>query len=119
MNSQSQVVLYGGKVRAFAGRADEADAVHIADGKVVALGSKADVLAAAPAGAQRIDVGGGTIMPGLVDTHPHLLHYGSLQQPLVDIADAADHAEIVHRIAERAGRTPQGDWIMTTPVGDA
>src|SRR3954470_15549552 len=116
MSVHSQVVLYGGKVRAFIGRAAEADAVHIAEGKVVALGSESDVLAAAPAGAQRIDVGGGTIMPGLIDTHPHLLHYGSLQQPLVDIANAANHAEIVHRIAERAGRTPEGDWVMTTPV---
>src|SRR6185436_20375359 len=98
MSIQSQVVLYGGKVRAFDGRTHEADAVHIVDGKVAAVGSRANLLGAAPAGARRIDVGGGTIMPGLIDTHPHLLHYGSLQRPLVDIADAADNAEIVHRI---------------------
>lgn len=119
MGNQTQTVLHGGRVRAFAGRTEEADAILITDGKVAAVGRKADVLAAASAGAQKIDARGGTIMPGLVDTHPHLLHYGSLQRPLVDIADAVDHADIVRRIADRAARTHEGDWIMTTPVGDA
>lgn len=118
MSNQAQLVLYGGKVHAFDGRAGEADAVCIADGRVTAVGKRADVLGAASSGAQRIDIRGATIMPGLIDTHPHLLHYGSLQRPLVDIADAADHAQIVGRIARRASRTPEGDWIMTTPVGD-
>ncbi|WJR76625.1 amidohydrolase family protein [Bradyrhizobium sp. NP1] len=112
------VVLFGARVHAFDGR-DGADAVLISGGRVAALGRKKDVLANIPTGTRRIDVGDATIMPGLIDTHPHLLHYGSLQRPLVDIADAVDHADICRRIAARAATTPEGEWIMTTPVGDA
>jgi predicted amidohydrolase YtcJ len=57
-------------------------------------------------------------MPGLVDTHPHLLHFGAFAEPLVDLSDARDHDDIVARIARRAAATPAGDWIMATPVGE-
>lgn len=121
MSSQSgePVVLFGGVVRAFDGRVGEADAVYVAGGRVVAVGRARDLLANLPAGTRKIDVGGMTIMPGLIDTHPHLLHYGSLQRPLVDIANATSCAEIVSRISRRAAITAEGEWVMTTPVGDA
>ena len=68
--------------------------------------------------ARRVSVGGATILPGLIDTHPHLLHFGAFAEPLVDLADARDHDDIVARIAARAADTPVGEWIMTTPVGE-
>jgi predicted amidohydrolase YtcJ len=58
-------------------------------------------------------------LPGLIDTHPHLLHFAARQAPLVEISDAASHDEIVGRISERARTTAPGDWIMATPVGEA
>ena len=121
MNNRSEqaTLLFGGTVRAFDGGTANADAVYLKNGKVAALGTAKDLLADVPEGTRRIDVGGATIMPGLVDTHPHLLHYGSLQRPLVDIADAVNHADIVRRISAKAATTPAGDWVMTTPVGDA
>jgi hypothetical protein len=57
-------------------------------------------------------------MPGIVDTHPHVVHFGLIEGPLVDLKDAASHAEIVARIAGAARTTPKGEWIMTTPVGE-
>jgi predicted amidohydrolase YtcJ len=63
-------------------------------------------------------VHGATILPGLVDTHPHLLHFGAFAEPLVDIADARSHDDIVTRIRVRAATTPPGEWIMTAPVGE-
>src|SRR5438094_536718 len=66
--------------------------------------------------AEIVDVRGATVMPGLVDTHPHVLHFGAFAEPLVDIADARSHDDIVARIRARAATTPPGEWIMTTPV---
>ena len=54
------------------------DALGVRDGRVVARGSVADVRGAAGAGAQVVDLAGATLMPGLVDTHPHLIHFGVL-----------------------------------------
>jgi predicted amidohydrolase YtcJ len=72
----------------------------------------------AGAGARVIDVEGATVMPGLVDTHPHVLHFSARLRAAVDLGDARDHDDIVARISARADRTPPGEWIITTPVGE-
>lgn len=87
-------------------------------GQVVAVGSEEDVTAGAADDAEHVDLHGATLLPGLIDSHPHLLHYGSLHEPLVDIQNATSHDDIVSRIAARAAVTPRGQWIMTTPVGE-
>ncbi|MFI6366301.1 amidohydrolase family protein [Nocardia sp. NPDC050630] len=65
-----------------------------------------------------IDVHGLVVVPGLIDTHPHALHYGLFEAPLVSIKNAESWADIVAAIRERAASTPAGEWIMTTPVGE-
>src|SRR5262245_19224185 len=93
------------------------EAVALANGRVTAAGALHDVRRNRGA-AREVDLGGRAVLPGLIDTHPHLLHYATLQAPLVDIAAARTHAEIVERIAVQARITPAGEWIMTTPVGE-
>ncbi len=94
------------------------DALGVRDGRVVARGEAADVRRAVGAGAAEVDLRGASLMPGIVDTHPHVLHFGLLEGPCVDIKDATSHADIVGRVAARARTTPKGEWIMTTPVGE-
>ena len=65
-----------------------------------------------------LDVEGATVLPGLIDTHPHVLHFGARQRAVLDIGDCRNHAEIVERIRARAAVTPAGEWIVTTPVGE-
>ena len=48
-------------------------AVLIEDGKIKELGPPSQVQAEAPAGAKIIDLGGATILPGMIDGHTHLL----------------------------------------------
>jgi predicted amidohydrolase YtcJ len=116
---KAPVLLFGGQIHTFDKTDRIADAVLIDGGKIIAVGTADELRTAAGRSVSGIDVKGATIFPGLIDTHPHLLHYGSLQEPLVDIADATDHDDIVRRIAARAAVTPPGEWIMTTPVGEA
>ncbi|HKU96136.1 MAG TPA: amidohydrolase family protein [Vineibacter sp.] len=113
------LLLAGGPVHTFDQAGSVAQAVLIEHGKITDVGALAALRGRAGAGRREVDVGGATIMPGLIDTHPHLLHYGSLQEPLVDIQDATSHDDIVRRIAARARDTAKGEWVMTTPVGEA
>jgi len=94
------------------------EALATRDGKVLAAGRAADVRRAAGAEAEEVNLRGTTLLPGLIDTHPHLMHFGVFVGPLVDLSDATSHADIVARIAARARTTPAGEWIMTTPVGE-
>jgi imidazolonepropionase-like amidohydrolase len=48
-------------------------AVLIEDGKIKEVGAPAKVQAHLPVGAKTIDLGGATLLPGLIDSHTHLL----------------------------------------------
>ncbi|KAG6355189.1 hypothetical protein INS49_004270 [Diaporthe citri] len=96
-----------------------AQALLILGGKIVAVGTNKDVAAVTPVGVKTIDLKGAVVIPGLIDNHPHLLHFAAFKAPLVDIQDAASHEEIIERIRVRAAETPKGNWIMCTPIGDA
>lgn len=109
------LLLRGGGIRATADRVEEA--ICIDQGRVRAVGSLPDVRRAAPGDTLEVDLAGATVTPGFIDCHPHLVHFASLAAPLVDLAEAKDHADIVRRLAERAAREPEGEWVMATPVG--
>ena len=111
-------VYVGGRVRPCDGTIASAEALVERDGRVIAVGGRHDMERIAGANAERIDVRGATILPGLVDTHPHVLHFGVFSYPLVDLADARSHDDIVQRVRARAATTPAGEWIMATPVGE-
>ncbi len=117
MDAQAPAVAYvGGAVRL-----DEdtvVEALVTRGGRVVAAGARDAVLARHP-DAEEVDVSGLVVAPGLVDTHPHLLHFGAWRAPLVDVAAARSWADIASAVRARAAVTPPGTWIMTTPVGEA
>ncbi len=108
----------GGRIRPCDGTTESAEALVERDGRIVGVGARHDMERIAGANAERIDVRGATILPGLVDTHPHVLHFGVFSYPLVDLADARSHDDIVERVRARAATTPPGEWIMATPVGE-
>ena len=111
-------VFHGGNVLVLDGVTPPQEAVLIEGGRVRAVGVRDDLLALAGPAARRVDVDGATVMPGIIDTHPHLLHFAARAFHLVDITDARNHAEIVERIRAKAATTPVGEWIRTTPVGE-
>jgi len=54
----------------------ERAAVLVRDGKVDFAGSRSDVPGALAGDARRLDLGGLTVMPGLIDCHAHLIYSG-------------------------------------------
>jgi predicted amidohydrolase YtcJ len=116
--SDVPTLLYGGTVHAMDGRTPPQEAVLIDGGRVRAIGTRDELSSLAGSRARRIDVDGATILPGIIDTHPHLLHFAARAFHLVDITDARDHDDIVARIRRKAETTPPGEWIRTTPVGE-
>ncbi len=104
----------GGRVLVLDGVTPPQEVLVVRDGRVAGVGDAGGMTRLAGQGARCVSVRGATIMPGLIDTHPHLLHFGAFTEPLVDLSDARDHDEIVARIRRRAAETPAGEWIMTT-----
>src|SRR5262245_50396953 len=88
------LLLAGGRVHVMDGRSRPQDALVVQDGRVLATGAADEMRALAGPRAHRIDVQGATVMPGLVDTHPHMLHFAARLAALVDLTDARDHTDI-------------------------
>ncbi|WP_433710209.1 amidohydrolase [Nocardia sp. CA-084685] len=95
-----------------------AEAIFIKDGRVAAIGSNDEVLAAAGPDVERKSLDGRTVIPGLVDAHPHLMHFTAFKASSLDLTDAKSHDDIVGSIQELAAQTPAGEWIQTSPVGE-
>ena len=53
-------------------------AIVVQGDRIVAVGRNADIASKTPAGAQIIDLGGATILPGLIDNHTHVLLQGDI-----------------------------------------
>jgi imidazolonepropionase len=80
---------------------DAAPAVACWEGRILAAGPRSELLTAlegngyAMARFARLDAGGGTITPGLVDPHTHLLFAGSREAELVLRQKGAGYLEIL------------------------
>jgi predicted amidohydrolase YtcJ len=114
----TSLVLSGCKVVTCDADDRVAEALALRDGRVLAVGDREEVRDAAGSGAREVNLEGAVVLPGLIDTHPHVMHFGVFAEPLVDLSDAVDHADIVRRIAAKAADTPAGEWVMATPVGE-
>jgi predicted amidohydrolase YtcJ len=108
----------GGNVLVLDGQTPPGGAAVVREGRIAATGMKQEMESLAGPGAKRVDLQGATLMPGLIDTHPHLLHFGGLSHHMVDLSDARSHADILERIRSRAVETAEGEWVLATPVGE-
>lgn len=115
----SRTIIRSSKILTFDEARPVAEAVLIEDGVILEVGSFAALSESAGPDVEIMDSGSAVVMPGLIDTHPHVMHFGALRGGLVDLSDAVDHADIVERIRTRAADTPAGEWIICTPVGEA
>jgi predicted amidohydrolase YtcJ len=92
-------------------------AVAIVDGRVVATGTRGEAVAAAPAGTPVLDLPG-TVVPGMIDSHVHML-WGGRDADRVDVSDAASAAELVARVRAYADERPDAPWIAGSAGVDA
>ena len=93
------------------GWSPDADAVLIRDGRIVVAGTADEVRAQAGADARSLDLGGATVLPGLVESHTHIAELGG-QLRQVDLTGVDTEDEAVRRVAERSRKTPAGEWIL-------
>ncbi len=88
----------------------EAEAVAIKDGEILAVGTT-DAISelAAPSTIVRA-LGGRRVIPGINDTHNHLMSTGKVLTE-VQLYDARSIDDIKERVAERVASSPPGSWI--------
>jgi predicted amidohydrolase YtcJ len=88
-----------------------AEAVAVHAGRVVAVGSRDEVLEAAGPAARAEDMDGGFIAPGFIDTHTHFQYAGALLLG-VNLLDVSDDDGLRQRVTEAHHRLPPGSWMV-------
>lgn len=106
-------VFVGGTVLPVDAAFSEAEALAIRNGKVLAVGTREQVLREAGADAKVIDVHGKTILPGFVEPHMHLMPVamGSRWEN-VGVLNCPDIAAALDRLRQKASTTPTGQWVL-------
>jgi predicted amidohydrolase YtcJ len=91
------------------------------DGRIAAVGSLAEVEAAARPGTRRVDLAGRTLIPGFNDAHVHIWKLGLLltRQVPATIKAAPDIENIIENFRDRAETLPKGTWILGRGYNEA
>ncbi len=87
----------------------EALACH--DGRLVAVGSNADIRALAGPETHIVDCGGRLVLPGLTDAHVHFLGY-AVRRKQVSLFGLTDPAAVRERVAAAVAAAAPGEWVM-------
>ncbi|WP_338767208.1 amidohydrolase family protein [Massilia sp. METH4] len=81
-----------------------------ANGRIVAVGTAAEVTAKAP-GYTHVDMGGKTVLPGLIDAHGHVFGLGEIATG-AELYSSTSLAGAVKTIAEFARANPRRAWAV-------
>src|SRR3954468_12396199 len=106
-----ELILVDGHVHTLDESNPSATAVAIRDNHILAVGSDGEMQALAGSATRIEDLGGATVVPGLIDAHNHLQATGRMLRE-VQLFDTRAIPEIAARIAARVQETPPGQWVV-------
>lgn len=107
---EPEIILYNGNIFTINPKEPTAQALAIADGRLIAVGNNAEILRLATARTKKIDLGFKTVLPGFIDAHTHPAYSGIKHLKMVD-CDLRSIKDIKEAIKQRAAITPKGNWV--------
>jgi predicted amidohydrolase YtcJ len=106
----ADLVLVGGTVVTVDARRPTVEAVAAREGRIVALGSDAEIRELVGPQTVVIELGGAVAYPGFIDGHAHFLGIGKTKMAL-DLRGTASWDEIVDKVRAAVAVTEPGQWI--------
>jgi predicted amidohydrolase YtcJ len=89
-----------------------AEALAIRNGRIIAVGSDAEISKLASPSTKIIDLAGRTVTPGIIDTHAHILEGVTDKIFKADLNNAKSVAEILEIVKTQSAKTPAGGWVQ-------
>jgi len=105
------LILHGGRIYTLDARDRVVEAVAIEGARIAAVGPDEATLALAGPATIRMDLGGRSVLPGLIDAHGHLSGLAAALRN-VDLVGTRSYEAVIERVAARARSTPPGQWVL-------
>jgi predicted amidohydrolase YtcJ len=104
-------ILFNGRIATLDPARPAANAVAIEDGRFSAVGADHEILARRTPRMVAIDLNGRTVIPGLIDSHTHLIRGGLNYNLELRWDGVASLADALRMLREQARRTPAPQWV--------
>lgn len=112
MSDVADLIVTGSVIRT-ADRANPiVEALAVRDGRILAVGSRADLESFRGRRTQLLEVGDAAVYPGFVDVHNHHALAGRTELFELSLAPSLTLDEILDRVREKAATLPTDAWIV-------
>lgn len=110
---QADKIFYGGPIISLDEEHPDPEAVAIAQGRIVALGSTAHIMKMQTDDTELIDLQGQALMPGFIDAHTHPILSAMMSQTL-DLSGFTHKTsqQVIEALQEGVSAAGKGDWII-------
>ena len=107
---KAEKMFYNGKIYTVDANESVQTAFCIYDDRFIAVGSDEEMLAFCDENTEKIDLKGQVVLPGLTDTHLHVVHTGTIKMQL-DLHGMTKE-EILEQVKETAKTLAPGKWVQ-------
>lgn len=109
--NRADLILTNGRITTLDAAKPSVTAVAIKDGRFLAVGSDQDILSYRGVNTQVIDVNKRTAVPGLNDSHLHVIRGGLNYNLELRWDGVPSLADALRMLREQAQRTPPPQWV--------
>jgi predicted amidohydrolase YtcJ len=89
-----------------------AEAIAVEGNRVLDAGSAREVMRWSGAKTSIIDLGGATVLPGLIDAHGHVAGLGSFGLGRIDLSGARSFDDVIASVVSSAKKAKMGEWVL-------
>lgn len=105
------LVIYNGRITTVDSSHPEVSAISIGDGRIVSTGTDHDVLKGLPPEVKKIDLKGRRVIPGLNDSHLHVIRAGLFYNLELRWDGVPTLSQAMEQLKEQARHTPPPQWV--------
>ncbi|WP_454726023.1 MULTISPECIES: amidohydrolase [Cupriavidus] len=106
-----ELILVNGKFATLDRANPQAEAVAIRDGKFAAVGDRHEIMQLAGPATQVIDLQGRRVIPGLIDSHMHIIRGGLNYNMELRWDGVRSLADAMRMLKAQVARTPAPQWV--------
>ena len=106
----ADIVFKNGNIYTVNDHQPHAEAIAVKAGKIIFVGSNKDAKAYEAKGTRVVDLHGNTVVPGLTDSHYHLMGVGEREMTL-NLEGTMSLEDFLAKVKEQVDRAKPGEWV--------